>query len=904
MQDARRTRVLVLLAFLGPLVWCFAGVLSGSRVLAYRDTAHFYYPLYHWLSHVWGQGEMPLWNPLENTGMPIAAEATAAVFYPGKLVFALPCSFTLRFHLYVVLHVVLAGVAIYCLARTWRVRPVGAGLAAIAYAFSGTVLFQYCNLVFLVGAAWLPLSLLAAEQMLRRRQPKWAILFGATLALMTLGGDPQGTYHAAMLTVLYALLIAFQHRKRKRLRLVRPRVGNATWLKTAPALLCLSAFTGLLLAAVQILPALSWTSASSRAIFERPRSLYEIPSYLQRNDEKATPYNAAAGLAHADKADSHGQQVYAFSVGPWRWPEAIWPNVSGRSFPENRRWISTAVPADGRVWTPSLYMGLLPLLLGLGMWRLRRETLRVRWMSWAILWSLISSLGMYGAVWLFGELSHLVGNTPEQRGTNGAVGGLYWFMVVTLPAYAYFRFPAKLLMITTLGLSLLAGVGLDRMIRGHRLARRKLHPPAADRAPSLAKWLWFISGLSGVALILVAASGGWWPQWLALASPDELFGPLNVRGAWMDAMTACCHATILAGILAIAVGLPKRWQFGGMLLLVITAIEIALANGGLILTAPSAAMNSRSVLADAGSPGTVPVRYYRSPNRFWVPDDWRVKRQSDRAAATLAWDRETLFPRFGLLDEQSSIRSVGTMIPYEYSLLLWNSLNAEDGLPNQQLLNALGTEYVISPDKGIKSHSRLWPVAARYADKNVEVRRSAEVAPRAWIARDIVTLPQLSEADVHSPTAQQERTHEVLRSNDQVRDLRQGAVVELPAGQSLPTWDTDRETSGDSPQEDQCIIGEYQRTRVSLEVALARPGLVVLSDQYWEGWTAWAWKKNQLARRVPILKTNRIMRGVYLPAGKFTILFEYRPYRQYFALGISIAAWLGVLITIAAWLRK
>lgn len=255
MQDARRTRVLVLLAFLGPLVWCFAGVLSGSRVLAYRDTAHFYYPLYHWLSHVWGQGEMPLWNPLENTGMPIAAEATAAVFYPGKLVFALPCSFTLRFHLYVVLHVVLAGVAIYCLARTWRVRPVGAGLAAIAYAFSGTVLFQYCNLVFLVGAAWLPLSLLAAEQMLRRRQPKWAILFGATLALMTLGGDPQGTYHAAMLTVLYALLIAFQHRKRKRLRLVRPRVGNATWLKTAPALLCLSAFTGLLLAAVQILPA-------------------------------------------------------------------------------------------------------------------------------------------------------------------------------------------------------------------------------------------------------------------------------------------------------------------------------------------------------------------------------------------------------------------------------------------------------------------------------------------------------------------------------------------------------------------------------------------------------------------------------------------------------------------------
>ena len=315
--------------------------------------------------------------------------------------------------------------------------------------------------------------------------------------------------------------------------------------------------TGLSLAAVQIVPAVSWTSASSRAVFERPRSLYEIPSFLQREDEAATPFHAAAGLIQAESASSHGQQIYAFSVGPWRWPEAIWPNVSGHSFPVHRRWISTAVPADGRVWSPSLYMGLLPLLLGVGTWRLRKETLRVRWMSWAILWSLISSLGMYGVVWLFGELSHLVGHPPEQGNANSAVGGLYWFMVVTLPAYAYFRFPAKLLIITTLGLSLLAGVGLDRMTRGRSPARRPLHRPTAEIASSLAKWLWFISGMSTVALILIAASGVWWPQWLAQASPDELFGPLNVRGAWTDAMTACCHSAILAGILAVVVIAPE-----------------------------------------------------------------------------------------------------------------------------------------------------------------------------------------------------------------------------------------------------------------------------------------------------------------------------------------------------------
>ena len=44
-----------------------------------------------------------------------------------------------------------------------------AGLCAVSYAFGGNVLFQYCNVVFLVGAAWLPAALLASDWMLLRR---------------------------------------------------------------------------------------------------------------------------------------------------------------------------------------------------------------------------------------------------------------------------------------------------------------------------------------------------------------------------------------------------------------------------------------------------------------------------------------------------------------------------------------------------------------------------------------------------------------------------------------------------------------------------------------------------------------------------------------------------------------
>ncbi len=50
---------------------------------------------------------------------------------------------------------------------------VGAGLAALTYTFGAPVLFQYCNIIYLVGAAWLPLGFLAIDRWIRLRQPAW-----------------------------------------------------------------------------------------------------------------------------------------------------------------------------------------------------------------------------------------------------------------------------------------------------------------------------------------------------------------------------------------------------------------------------------------------------------------------------------------------------------------------------------------------------------------------------------------------------------------------------------------------------------------------------------------------------------------------------------------------------------
>ena len=91
----------VLVAVLVPFFWCFGSVLTGDRLLAYRDSITFYYPNYLWISRLWSTGELPLWNPQANLGTPVISETTSAVLYPGKLLFALPLPDATRFNLYV-----------------------------------------------------------------------------------------------------------------------------------------------------------------------------------------------------------------------------------------------------------------------------------------------------------------------------------------------------------------------------------------------------------------------------------------------------------------------------------------------------------------------------------------------------------------------------------------------------------------------------------------------------------------------------------------------------------------------------------------------------------------------------------------------------------------------------------
>src|SRR5580698_10551038 len=104
------------------------------------------------------------------------------------------------------------------LMRSWGTSWFGSTLSGLGYAFGGLILFQYCNIIYLIGAAWLPLGIHAVDRWVRLGR-RWALLeLGIVLSMQTLGGDPQAAYLVGLAGVGYALGLAWAK--------TRPRASN------------------------------------------------------------------------------------------------------------------------------------------------------------------------------------------------------------------------------------------------------------------------------------------------------------------------------------------------------------------------------------------------------------------------------------------------------------------------------------------------------------------------------------------------------------------------------------------------------------------------------------------------------------------------------------------------------
>ncbi len=224
-------------------------------------------PNYFVLDSAIDAGEVPLWNPLTFCGTPIAAHPAWHPFYPPNLLRSLLVDdpTPLRTHtsmaLLVAVHVGLAAIGAYLLARDHGLSVPAALIAALGFVLGAAFTHRVCANHFMRALPWVPFVLLAARRVIFVRplagKIRAAIVGGLFAGLLVLGGPPQIVYYTAVLGIVYCALLFATHA-----RLTGPRrVGNPVACIGALAVMGLLAA---LVGAVILLPASEFASFSPR----------------------------------------------------------------------------------------------------------------------------------------------------------------------------------------------------------------------------------------------------------------------------------------------------------------------------------------------------------------------------------------------------------------------------------------------------------------------------------------------------------------------------------------------------------------------------------------------------------------------------------------------------------------
>lgn len=864
--------------------------LVQGHSLAYRDSARFYYRQFEWNQLHWQRGEVPLWNPQENLGAPVIAEATSSVFYPLQILFHIPgIEFPTAFLLYAAIHVYLAGVGSFFLARELKCRHLAALFGAFSYSMSGTLVFQTCNIVFLVGGCWLPFCLWMSH--LLARKPGMPVTGGLAifLALPVLGGDPQTAYHVGILAGLLLLWRFAQGRRRE----------NQYQLKRSVGFHALAAVVAMGLCAVQVLPSWEATRKSSRSQAENARSLWES------GNKKL----ALQGLVGQPVPGTHHDHLYQFSQTPLSIVSLFWPNVEGEVVGRNDRWTET-FPASNRTWTSSLYCGLLTTALFLSSLIRKSRRTSTRWLKSGFVVFAIGSLGWFGCGWLIQLIGQgCFGVDPAKSPVGAPTGGVYWLFVVFLPGYVNFRYPAKLFIVATLLFCLLAAREFELLTFDRQITRARKF---------LVGLFWCSIGVL-VMLWLTSIPINYWLGYLSRTTTSE-FGPFDSEQAWSTVIWALLHSIVVSvvAITLINQGIPRRWL--PIALLILTLLDLVLANQRLVITARSSLWRrSREVEALVDNGGNRLVRIYRTDSMTWsTKSDWLQKYEPNRLEQIVDFEVQTLMPRHHLVENLGTqkiglLESFRTLDDRQFETVMalikgFPGIRTNDSYdvslaPNPVSLGVLGCRYLLIPNWG----SPTIPST----DRAVELKRAGGLLienpyylPRFRISRNIKPIRAI---------------HDL---NDWLSDEKNRSIVFResrfgnPDKPDLVETDNDEDFSPTEPSQSEPdsrirVLSETD-TLIDLEVT-ADSGVLVVADQFDDDWRAYRVDEDGSRHELSVLRTNLIMRGISLSSsdqatGRPTqrIQLVYRP--RWFVRGSWISLFTLTLCVLGgcwvAWYRR
>lgn len=183
-----------------------------------------------------------------------------------------------------------------------------------------------------------------------------------------------------------------------------------------------------------------------------------------------------------------------------------------------------------------------------------------------------------------------------------------------------------------------------------------------------------------------------------------------------------------------------------------------------------------------------------------------------------------------------------------------------------RMAKLLGLEYLVlgKPIDALPDHfPRPRRAELLYGAEGIYVYRLKTAAPRAYVA-SLLRRGEIEQAIEEDEVPEFDRSREALIDP---------ADLPLLSGRIPLVEDEDgRESSDGLAAASRVDIVSYGRNRVVLKVETERPGVVVLHDLHYPGWTV---RVNGAPE--PLLKANMLFRGVEVPAGRHEVVFSFEP---------------------------
>ena len=198
------------------------------KVFGLLDQWHHYVQMATYMDGAIQSDEFPFWNPMTYCGMPFAANPQTYVFYPPNLLRSLltsdptPMNVHIGLVILLALHILLAGVSTFFLARDHKLGFGASTAAAFVFILSATFVRRVMAMDLIATVAWFPLIILLLRRAFLAESFRARMLYGigcgTAFGMAVLSGFPQVILYMAFSVIGYGAIFRLLHIRRSDFR--------------------------------------------------------------------------------------------------------------------------------------------------------------------------------------------------------------------------------------------------------------------------------------------------------------------------------------------------------------------------------------------------------------------------------------------------------------------------------------------------------------------------------------------------------------------------------------------------------------------------------------------------------------------------------------------------------------